>query len=246
MLPGWRAAAAQYGRILVMTGPVDLMPDGEQTSPSHVIDVIRRSHGALVLLTADSAPAGLPTQKQPESPGGVVEQAEYSELLTAKLRSQESFEVLYTAETGRQARRPGHRAQMADQPLASRLPDLRRAPRHQSRPLRRPARRDHGDAQPAPLHLPGLRHYSTRHRMVRPTASFAVGYLHAAPDQPSIRDFPVTIRDPSAHSCSSSAAPPEDGATRPWMSSSRSASAHPTETSPRTSSGSALPWTATN
>ena len=33
--------------------------------------------------------------------------------------------------------------------------------------------------------------------MVRPTASFAVGYLHAAPDQPSIRDFPVMIVNPS-------------------------------------------------
>ena len=67
-LPGWRAAASQYGRILVITGAVDLMQDGEQTSPSHVIDVIRRSHGALVPLTANSAPAGLPPSRSPNHP----------------------------------------------------------------------------------------------------------------------------------------------------------------------------------
>jgi hypothetical protein len=196
MFPGWRAAAVRYGRILVITGAVDLMPDGEQTSPSHVIDVIRRSHGALVPLTADSAPAGLSPQPQPESPGDDGEQAEYSELLTAKLRSQESYEVYIADTVGRLIDRDTVHSwltnlwpvacQTCGEPLGTKA-DLCADPPGDTSvmlSLHHSSCRASGATPPATA-------------MVRPTASFAAGYLPATPGQPSIRDFPVMVINPS-------------------------------------------------
>lgn len=50
----WRAAAAHHGRILVITGSQDLLPD-EHTDFAHVVAVVRASRGALVPLTRKSA-----------------------------------------------------------------------------------------------------------------------------------------------------------------------------------------------
>ena len=196
MFPGWRAAAARYGRILVIAGAVDLMPDGEQTSPSHVIDVIRRSHGALVPLTADSAPAGLPAQPQPEPSGDDCGQAEYSELLTAKLRSQESFEV-YTADTvGRLVDRDTvHRwltnlwpvaCQTCGEPIGTKA-DVSADLAGDTTVM---LSLHHSSCRPSGATPPAA-------AMVPPTASFAAGYLLATPDRPGIRDFPVMVVNPS-------------------------------------------------
>ena len=67
LFTGLRAAAARYGRILVITGSRDLLPDGYQTSPDHVAEVMGHTYGALVLLTAHPAATGLPpAQPQPD------------------------------------------------------------------------------------------------------------------------------------------------------------------------------------
>ncbi len=93
----WRASAARHGRILVITGARDLLP-GDDTDFAQVVDVIRASHGALVLLTRESARQAAAPEPQAADTGDSDDWSDYSELLTKKLRSQDSFEV-YMART---------------------------------------------------------------------------------------------------------------------------------------------------
>ena len=87
----WRAAAARHGRILVISGSRDLLPR-DDTSQHDLLDVIRASHGAVVLLTRESAPQAAPAYPAATT-GEHGGQAEYSDMLTAKMRAQESLEV---------------------------------------------------------------------------------------------------------------------------------------------------------
>jgi hypothetical protein len=59
-----------------------------------MLDVIRSSHGALVPLTRDSAAGGVEPPAA-ETAAEAAEQAEYGELLTRKMRSQESYELYF-------------------------------------------------------------------------------------------------------------------------------------------------------
>ena len=79
----WRKAAGRRGRILVITGSRHLLPD---QGLGHILDVIQSSCGALVPIAGESA-------RQSAAEEDSADLAEYSELLTRKLRSQESFEV---------------------------------------------------------------------------------------------------------------------------------------------------------
>ncbi len=91
----WRAAAARHGRIVVITGSAELLT-GDDVSPERLWEVLGTSHGALVPLTRDSAPSQAASGHQPasaEQPADFDDRSEYSDLLTAKLRTQDSFEI---------------------------------------------------------------------------------------------------------------------------------------------------------
>lgn len=105
--PAWRAMAARHQHIMVVVGRRDLVPPQEadpQHQVNHMLDAIRGSHGALVPLTSQSIQlaATLP-DPDPKAVAGhepitsQSPQAEYDqalgEVLTAKLRSQESYEI---------------------------------------------------------------------------------------------------------------------------------------------------------
>ena len=127
------------------------------------------------------------------------DQSEYSEMLTSKLRSQESFEVFIARAVTDLIDRDSL-SQVADQPVARRLPDLRGTARHQSRHQRRRTPRQRQSApQHAPLRLPPLRHHTPRragrdepaHRFLRRRVP------RQARPEPGARDFPVMVVNPS-------------------------------------------------
>ena len=197
LFPGFREAAARYGRILVITGSRDLLPDGYQTSPDHVAEVMGNTYGALVLLTAHPAGQGLPpAQPQPEPASDDQEQAEYSELLTAKLRSQESFEVYIADTVGTLIDRDTVRrwltnlwpvaCQTCGEPIGTKA-DLCADPAGDTTVM---LSLHHSSCRPSGATRPAV-------AMVRPTASFAAGYLPATPGHPRARDFPAVVVNPS-------------------------------------------------
>ena len=97
---GWRAAAARHGRIVVITGSAELLIGGDITY-DRLWEILPTSHGAIVPLTRDSARPQAdhdPSPSPAEQPADFDDRSEYSELLTAKLRSQDSFQV-YMADT---------------------------------------------------------------------------------------------------------------------------------------------------
>jgi hypothetical protein len=193
----WRAAAARYGHILVISGSRDLLP-AEGTDFAHVVDVVRASCGALVPLTGDSARQAAAHQQQTAGGGDDDDQSEYSELLTGKLRSQESFEVFIAHAVADLIDRDSLArwltnlwpvtCQTCGEPLGTKADISADGPLGDSRVLismHHSACRASGITPPdGPV------------QMNRPTASFAAGYLAKA-GKPGARDFPVMVVNPS-------------------------------------------------
>jgi hypothetical protein len=194
--PGFREAAARYGQILVITGSRDLLPDGEKTSPAHVAEVIASSHGAIVPLDiAGQAPPGGP-QPKPATGGEDKERTEYSEVLTEKLRSTESFEV-YTATTiGRLIGLDVARSwvtnlwpvacQTCGEPIVTKA-DLSADQAGDTTVM---LSLHHSSCRPSGATPPAT-------AMVAPTSSFVTGSITATPGQPGTRDFPAVVVNPS-------------------------------------------------
>jgi len=193
----WRAAAARYGHILVVTGSRDLLPS-QDTDFAHVADVVRASHGALVPLTSDSAQQADTHQQQAAGGGEDDDQSEYSELLTSKLRSQESFDVFIAHAVADLIDRDSLTrwltnlwpvaCQTCGEPLGSKADISADGSLGDSRVL---LSMHHSACRPSGITPP-----DGRVRMNRPTASFAAGYLAAGAD-PGARDFPVMVVNPS-------------------------------------------------
>jgi hypothetical protein len=195
----WRAAAARYGHILVITGSRDLLP-AEGTDFAHIADVVRASRGALVPLTGDSARQAAAHQQQTAGAGDDDDddQSEYSELLTSKLRSQESFEVFIAHAVADLIDRDSLArwltnlwpvaCQTCGEPLGSKADISADGPLADSRVL---ISMHHSACRPSGITPP-----DGRVQMNRPTASFVAGYLAKA-GKPGARDFPVMVVNPS-------------------------------------------------
>ena len=193
----WRAAAARYGHILVITGSRDLLP-GPAADFARVVDVVRASRGALVPLTGDSARQAAASQQQTAADGNSDDQSEYSELLIGKLRSQESFQVFIAHAVDDLIDRDNLArwltnlwpvtCQTCGEPLGSKADISADGPLGEGKVL---LSMHHSACRPSGATPPGR-----RVRMNRPTASFVAGYL-AAGAKPGARDFPVMVINPS-------------------------------------------------
>jgi hypothetical protein len=194
----WRAAAARHGRILVITGSRDILPS-PGTDLTYIIDVVRASRGAVVPLTRKSIRQAADLQPQPA--GAAQEdddQAEYSELLTSKLRSLESFNI-FTAHAVADLIDPDSLArwltnlwpvacQTCGEPLGTKADISADGPLSGNRVL---ISMHHSACRPSGITPPG-----GRVRMNRPTSSFVAGYL-AKDGKPGTHDFPVMVVNPS-------------------------------------------------
>ncbi len=194
----WRAAAARHGRILVITGSRDLLP-AEDTDFTHILDVVRASRGALVPLTRDAAQQAATHQPQPPDAGQHDALSEYSELLTRKLRSQQSFE-LYIADTVAGLIDPASlhewltnlwpvACQTCGEPLGTKADISADGPVDDTKVL---ISMHHSTCRPSGITPPG-----GPIRMNRPTSSFAAGYLTRSPGKPRASDIPVMVVNPS-------------------------------------------------
>jgi len=194
----WRAAAARHGRILVITGSRDIVPS-QDTDLTHIVDVARASRGAVVPLTTESVrqAAGLPSQvaSTAEDGNGL---SEYSDVLTSKLRSQESFQV-FTAHAVADLIDPDSLAkwvtnlwpvacQTCGDPLCTKADISADGPITGNRVL---LSMHHSACRPS-----GITPLDGHVQMNRPTFSFAAGYLAAA-ETPGPHDFPVMVVNPS-------------------------------------------------
>jgi hypothetical protein len=195
----WRAAAARHGRILVITGSQDLAP-GEHTDFAHVVDVVRASRGALVPLTRESArQAAAHRQPQTAGAGERDDKSEYSELLTRKLRSQESFEIFMARavadliDSGSLSRWLTNlwpvACQTCGEPLGSKADISVDGPIDDAKVL---VSMHHCSCRPSGITPP-----DGRITMNRPTSSFAAGYLGDPTRKPSAADIPVMVINPS-------------------------------------------------
>jgi hypothetical protein len=194
----WRAAAARHGRILVITGSRDILP-GPDTDLTHIVDVVRASRGAVVPLTSESVrqvPA-CPPQAELAAEGD-DDLSEYSELLTSKLRSLESFQVFIANEVSSLIDREGLArwvtnlwpvaCQTCGEPLVTKADISADGPIGDNRVL---ISMHHSACRPSGITPPG-----GRVRMNRPTSSFVAGYL-AKDGKPGAHDFPVMVVNPS-------------------------------------------------
>lgn len=191
----WRAAAGRHGHILVITGTRDLLPS-EDTGLADILDVIRASHGALVPLLGRSGqrPAVVFPAEDTEDAG---DQAEYSDLLTTKLRSQGSFEV-YVANTVDLIDRDSLSRWMTNlwpvvcqtcgEPLGTKADISADGP-------------DGGTKVRLSMHHSACRPSGTTPAagpaMHQPTSSFVVGYLADASGEPKSTNIPVMVVNPS-------------------------------------------------
>ena len=192
----WRAAAARHGHILVISGSRDLLPS-QDTGFAYIVDVVRASRGALVPLTRDSAQQAAACQPQTTAKED-NDQSEYSELLTSKLRSQESFEVYIARAVADLIDRDSLSrwltnlwpvaCQTCGEPLGTKADISADGPLNNARVL---LSMHHSACRPSGITPP-----DRRVGMNRPTASFAAGYL-AASAEPGTRDFPVMVINPS-------------------------------------------------
>jgi hypothetical protein len=193
----WRAAAARHGHILVITGSRDILPS-EDTDYARVVDVVRASRGALVPLTGDSARQAAATQQQTAGGGEDDDQSEYSQLLTSKLRSQESFELFIARAVADLIDRDSLTrwltslwpvaCQTCGEPLGSKADISADGPTGDTRVL---ISMHHSACRPSGITPP-----DGRVKMNRPTSSFVAGYLAAA-GKPGTHDFPVMVVNPS-------------------------------------------------
>lgn len=194
----WHTAAARHGRILVITGSRNLLP-AEATDFAHILDVVRASRGALVPLTRDSVQQAAANQPQATDAGEDDDQSEYSELLTRKLRSQQSFE-LYIADTVADIIDPGslHRwltnlwpvaCQTCGEPLGNKADISADGSINDTKVL---VSMHHSTCRPSGIAPP-----SVPVRMNRPTSSFVAGCLSGATGKPSTFDIPVMVANPS-------------------------------------------------
>jgi hypothetical protein len=193
----WRAAAARHGHILVITGSRDILPS-EDTDYARVVDVVRASRGAFVPLTGDSARQAAATQQQTAGGGEDDDQSEYSQLLTSKLRSQESFELFIARAVADLIDRDSLTrwltslwpvaCQTCGEPLGSKADISADGPIGDTRVL---ISMHHSACRPSGITPP-----DGRVKMNRPTSSFVAGYLAAA-GKPGTHDFPVMVVNPS-------------------------------------------------
>ena len=194
----WRAAAARHGRILVITGSRDILP-GPDTDLTHIVDVLRASRGAVVPLTSESvrqAPA-CPPQAELAAEGD-DDLSQYSELLTDKLRSLESFQVFIANEVSDLIDREGLArwvtnlwpvaCQTCGEPLGTKADISADGPITGDRVL---LSMHHSACRPSGITPP-----DGHVQMNRPTFSFGAGYLAAA-ETPGTHDFPVMVINPS-------------------------------------------------
>ncbi len=194
----WRAAAARQGRILVITGSRDILP-GPDTDLTHIVDVVRASRGAVVPLTSESVrqvPA-CPPQAELAAEGD-DDLSEYSELLTDKLRSLESFQVFIANEVSDLVDREGLArwatnlwpvaCQTCGEPLGTKADISADGPITGDRVL---LSMHHSACRPSSITPP-----DGHVQMNRPTFSFVAGYLATA-ETPGTHDFPVMVINPS-------------------------------------------------
>ena len=191
----WREAASRHGRILVITGTRHLDPG---QGYAHVLDVIRSSRGAWVPLAGESAATAAPQPAAADTRGDDEDQSEYSELLTRKLRSQESFEVFIAhavadlIDSGSLSRWLTNlwpvACQTCGEPLGTKADISADGPIGDNRVL-------------ISVHHSACRHSGItppdgRVRMNRPTSSYVAGYLAKA-GKPGAHDFPAMVVNPS-------------------------------------------------
>jgi hypothetical protein len=194
----WRAAAARHGRILVITGSRDILPT-QPTDLTHIVDVIRASHGAIVPLTTESlrqAPVLPPPAAETEEDDD--EQAEYSDALTSKLRAQESFQIFTAHAVADLIDRDGLArwvtnlwpvaCQTCGEPLGAKADISADGPITGDNVL---LSMHHSACRPSGITPP-----DGHVEMNRPTSSFVAGYLTAA-ETPGTHDFPVMVINPS-------------------------------------------------
>ena len=194
----WRAAAARHGRILVITGSRHILP-GPDTDLTHIVDVVRSSRGAVVPLTSESvrqAPARPPQAELAAE--GDEDLAEYSELLTGKLRSLDSFQVFIANEVSDLIDREGLArwvtnlwpvaCQTCGEPLGTKADISADGPITGSKVL---LSMHHSACRPS-----GITPSDGYVQMNRPTSSLVAGCLAAA-ETAGARDFPVMVINPS-------------------------------------------------
>ena len=194
----WRASAARHGRILVITGSQELLPAGEDTGFAPVLEVVRASHGALVPLTRESARQAAAPEPQTTETADSDDMSEYSELLTTKLRSLDSFEV-YISHTvkGVIDRDSLGRwltnlwpvtCQTCSEPLGTKADISVDGPTADNKVL---VSMHHSACRPSGV-TP-----SQGVTMHRPTFSFVAGYLTTPGRAPRATDIPVMVVNPS-------------------------------------------------
>ena len=193
----WRAVAARHGRILVITGSRDILP-GPDTDLTHIVDVVRASRGAVVPLTSESVRQAPACPPQAELAAEDDDLAEYSELLTDKLRSLDSFQVFIANEVSDLIDREGLArwvtnlwpvaCQTCREPLGTKADISADGPIAGNRVL---LSMHHSACRPSGITIP-----DGRVQMNRPTFSLVAGYLPAA-ETPGTRDFPVMVINPS-------------------------------------------------
>ena len=181
----------------MISGSRDLLPS-QDTGFAHIVDVVRASRGALVPLTRDSAQQAVARQPQTTAAEEDDDQSEYSELLTSKLRSQESFEVFIARAVADLIDRDSLSrwltnlwpvaCQTCGEPLGTKADISADGPLNNNRVL---LSMHHSACRPSGITPP-----YRRVGMNRPTASFVAGYL-AASAEPGARDFPVMVINPS-------------------------------------------------
>jgi hypothetical protein len=195
----WRAAAARHGHILVITGSRDILPS-QDTDLMHIVGVVRASHGAIVLLTRESVQQAAALRSQPTSDAQEDDQgrAEYSKLLTSKLRSLESFQVFTARAVADLIDRDGLARWMTNlwpvacqtcgEPLGTKADVSADGPIGGNQVL---LSMHHSACRPSGITPP-----DGHVEMNRPTSSFITGYLAAA-ETPGTHDFPVVVINPS-------------------------------------------------
>jgi hypothetical protein len=193
----WRAAAVRHGHILVITGSRDILPSPD-TDLTHIIDVIRTSHGAIVPLTTESVRQAPALPPQVAGTAQDDDQSEYSDLLASKLRSQGTFEVFTAHAVADLIDRDGLArwvtnlwpvaCQTCGEPLGTKADISADGPIGDNRVL---ISMHHSACRPSGITPP-----DGRVRMNRPTSSFVAGYL-AKDGKPSTHDFPVMVINPS-------------------------------------------------
>jgi hypothetical protein len=196
----WRASAARHGHLLVITGdrsPLPADPD-EAVSFGQVIDIIRSCHGAMVPFSPGEAQPGLPApQRRVMSGHEQNSDNEYSELLTQKLRSQESYQI-YIADSAT--------ALIDIDQLSEWLTSLWPVTCQScGEPLGTKAHVNIDDLPDGKIQV-SLHHSACRPSgtppnpsttINQPTASFAVGCLVRPSARPSRADIPVLVVNPS-------------------------------------------------